>query len=884
MADVAVQQYNKILNLLDPPKDLGVDGTLSNGTHGPRLKEIIQELFWPSIPPARPVGFKGVGDTKDSIKNELGAEGIQGKPFSEYIANKASRLRILRETHSTGGDGRPSGLYISQDSGPGVDKLVKGAHIILTPGTIMDPASKTKVASPGDDFDVTNFVIEGKYSSLPTEYVEKLSMNTIITGPITMVNAVTNYHVTIPYRFGDAATDRGTIDAYLKHTDFKKATGVGVGANNDGDFFLGNDTKNTFIAVNYMDASQKNQIKKYILVKELGDTLQVSWLKYIITTSDNAKTAVESAAAPTAAQRTSAITNPYTSDKTAIVTGDTVVWYRSMVNKVPVFLTWKGETNFWRASDNDAFMIAAFKKTIREQLITDNQCVIDILKEISEMHLAAGSEQWILDLGWSRSVYQAAQSYLSRLATKLDNLNKDALIYVDNVQGIEATKEAAKKYHFNNPFVKKGGVWKPNEKVLSMLPSGDLTFSAQAFKSPSTFLTKLTNAQFFIQLPAAGGAQKGGARKSPAAKKTEATNADTAARQKKYYTDRLTEFTQGDNVELPGDYTEKLGVIRTRANRARIKRDTPTEATLITSIKDWDIFSASTDGGAPLTPKPNILYVFVRDFFPEVFTYAAMMTQAFRDLEQEGETAAARARYRKMYNAFPDVSIDLKTHYPLEYTLNVRGEMNIEGSKAGTPAATLQATKQALYLAHTFITYYDYMPSGDLLAFVNYCINNPRIVTAAELLSFNTALTEITGSNYGYVQNIVENQEGGGDEPFDPILSSAMDNYELYYSVYVQASYEDRTVNDAEFQRALLKNKRDMVVLEMKSASARQPTGISAQILRNLRLRTGMSPEEIVTNRPLYEGRMYGIAGGKRKTQKKRRSSKQNRKTRRHKK
>jgi hypothetical protein len=510
--------------------------------------------------------------------------------------------------------------------------------------------------------------------------------------------------------------------------------------------------------------------------------------------------------------------------------------------------------------------------------MSDNQCVIDILREISTMSLSAVNETWILNLGWPRAVYQEAQSYLLRFAKKLENLNKDALIYVDNVVGIEATKEAAKKYHFNNPFVKKSGIWKPNEKVLSILANGDIKFYAKAFTSPSSFNTKLTNQEFFMQLPAAGGAQRGGARKTPAIKATQALAATTPVKREKYYTERVAEFTQSDDVNLPAEYRAKLAVIRTRADRAKTKRDTPTVATPITSIKDWDIFSASTDGGAPLTPKPNVLYLFVRDFFPEVFTYAAMMTQAFRDLETDATAAIVQARYRTMYNAFPDVSIDLKTQYPLEYTFNGRGEMNIEGSEAGTPAHTLRATKEALYLAHKFITFYDYMPSEDLLAFVNYCVGNTNIFTADELASFNTSLSAIEDANYLFI----EGQEGGGDVLFDPILSSAMDNHELYYSVYVQASYEDRTVSDAEFQTALVKNKAMMKFLGMKSAQEKvKSPGISAQTLRNLRLRTGMSPEEIATNRPLYEGRMYGIAGGKRKTQKKRRSSKQNRKTRR---
>ena len=272
-----------------------------------------------------------------------------------------------------------------------------------------------------------------------------------------------------------------------------------------------------------------------------------------------------------------------------------------------------------------------------------------------------------------------------------------------------------------------------------------------------------------------------------------------------------------------------------------------------------------------MKPNDNVLYLFVRDFFPEVFTYAAMMKQAFDDLKTEtytpgGDTTASRAAardkraaYAAMSAAFPNISLGLKTQYPLEYTFNEMGQMNVEGSVPGTPDATLKATKQALYLAHKFITYYDFMPSKDLLTFVNYCVlGNHRILSADEKTAFDTALAPMTANNYAYAEYLLHNQGGGGNEKviFDPILSSAMDNYELYYSLYVQASYEDRTVTDAEFQRALIKNKGEMALLEMKSARAKQPKtmGISAQNLSKLVMKTGPSPKNLALERLLPNG------------------------------
>jgi hypothetical protein len=875
MAEEAVKQYNKILNLLDPPKDLGVDGNLTETKHGKALEPILKSLFWPEGSGALPEDFKAVGDTKNAIKKNLGAEGYEGKPLTSYIVNKANKLRILRETQSTGSDGLPTGLYISQDSGPGVEKLVKNAHIIITPGTIMDPASKTK--ENAYDYDVTNVVISGPdaFRTLPPAYIDTMNIG-VLSGPIKMTSEGSTYRVKIPYNFGPDATNTGEINALLKHSTFKKATDEAV--RDDGDFFRGNDKKNTFIASKIkgegeaarVEADGVIPIKKYILVKELGDTLQVIWLKYVIDQSDAADL-------------------PYKRDVTAIITGDTVVWYRAIVNKVPVILTYLGETNYWGAGDNEEVMIAAFKKTIRDQLITDNQCVIDIIKEISLMDLRGPTENWIWNLEWRRDTYRAAKTYLSTFAKKLENLNKDALIYVDKVTGIEATKEAAKKYHFNNPFVKKGGIWKTNEKVLSILPNGDIKFYANAFKAPTTFPTKLTNPEFFVQLPAAGGGQKGGARKTVNQKELQASTATTRTKREKYYSDRIDEFAEGGDVVLTAEYTPKLAIIQRRVALAKTKRDTASIATAdVTTIDGWSILANSSDSvHSKLRPHDNVLYLFVRDYFPEVFTYAAMMKQAFLDLEREATAAIVRARYRTMREAFPNVSLDIARQFTLEYSVSDQGKMLVTGSDAATPADTLLATKQALYLAHRFITYYDYMPSNDLLAFVNYCVGNRNILSAAEIEGFNTALTAITANNYAYVEERLGNQGGGGNT-FDPILSSAMDNYELYYSLYVQAAYEDRDVTDEEFQAELLKVEEKLTAAEVyemkkKSSNIKNDSNPSTPFGYNSNTDNASNASSVSL------GNNWRTEGGKsryRKTQKKRKSSRKQtkRKTRRHKK
>lgn len=954
---LVMRRDNRLLNLLDPPKDLAVDGALTKGTHGPRLRAFLTQLFWPTGSGDLPADFTAVGDTKNIMKRLFGStkEGAPAGTYTDYLLNKSNKMRILREKQNTGSDGRPSGMYISQDSGPGVEKLVKNARIIITPGTIMDPASKTKTNA--HDYTVTNLVDAGRYLSLPNIYIKQLNMDNIITGAITITLEGGNYRVNIPYRFkrpGVADTE-GSISALLDHTTFKKARGDTGG----GDYFQGNDTKNTFIASNLNKDAEIDTIKKYILVKELGDTLQVSWLKYIIKQSDEAVGTANAAA------------NPYTTKLTALVTGDTVVWYRSIINKVPVILTYMGETNYWGANENELVMIQAFKKTIREQLITDNQSVIDMINELIAFprYMEEGQERWLWGMPWSSQAYTAALEYLRLLVERLENLNKDALIYIDNVPTIDAAKSAAERYHFANPFVKKKTgpganqvEWKTNNKVFSFLSDGSLKFHASSFKNPGKLTTNLQKGALFVQLSTAGGGQRGGARKSLAEKIAQANDFKT------YFKARIDEFKEGGTVTLTGDYQREWTVIRNRADSVRIVRNriiNGDAGDFSNDAEAWSFYSNNSEtshGGGTFFPKNFVLYLLVRDFFPEVFSYAAVMKKGIQELTRywhEGEIQTLwtesvpwllsrpaqflgylvdttrttvepyiydpRGDYVAMLEKFPAVSIDLKTKYPLDYLQNLNGELIINHGKTGAAIQLyaneiLEATKQAIYLANEYISYFKHMPTQELANFLRYALDNRRIFSEGDLNRYSITLQP---ENYVLIPPADQAQYGGGEDlALEPVFTNAMDIYDIYYSLYVKTAYEDRIVTDDEFEKVLYQNKAtrymlalQSILLDMKeaktnavrttplksnSARVKKPNTSSpqfdpfalAKLMRGSPM-TGMSAEERASVSPLLSGSQYSnfssnaSYGGKRKyrkTQKKRKSSKKQRKTRRHKK
>ena len=443
LQDPSIKELNQLINIIDPPKDLAIstsDGDkLTEKIHGPAIKIMIKELFGSdtSLPP----GFVGVGDKKsiiiDSVERRLGLQ---------------SKLDIVREKYTTGHDARPEGLYLAQDAGP-MD-VVSNPKIIVTPGSILDPAGKTKEG-------IINLVTEGIYNTLPKEYLNKLSMS-IVTGDIKVESDTDTYKVNIPTQLGD-------INGVFNKTTFAPET----------DYFKGNPTKNKYILENI---NNTDECKKYILAKELGDTLQVIWLDYIFSTGRDIKR-----------------------DNTVIVTVDTVVCYRAIVNRVGCILTHNGKTTYFLPRTVDAAQLAAINKsfvlTVANEVLTHNESVITVIKKVisSSVGLEGNKDVWVNGQTWYPAAVVNAKKYLENtIVPKLESINRDLAVRFNTLTDLEAAKALASQpsSHFKNPFIlTKEGYYKTINSVI-LLTEG-VPFIAKLFQA-STFGNERPRRGFFV--------------------------------------------------------------------------------------------------------------------------------------------------------------------------------------------------------------------------------------------------------------------------------------------------------------------------------------------------------------------------------------------------
>lgn len=895
----AVKNKNEKINIYDPPKDLYAEGNLTYATHGAVVKELIETLFSPRE--KLPKTFKSIGDTKDALKDALGTA------FMEGLQKDSARLKILREKSTSGHDPKPTGLYVSQDSGPAPSKLVNSPKLIITPGTILDSATKTKKGADP---------LVGKYGTLPPSYIDEVSMKNVIVGPIEMKEASGTYTITIPTNIGvsgkgagaGAAAEAGKIVGKLSSTTYKPISEKG-----DDLYFKGNDTKNAYIEENYEDATAKDNMMKYILVKELGDTLQVLWLKYIINESEKIKKTVIN---PETKKLEEVEVSKYTIGNSVITTGDTVVWYRCIINKVPVIVTYMGETFLYKAGDN-AYMVASFIKTIREETIKQNLSVINTLKAIIKVPKDGG--KWITELSWDEAPYRAAVNYLTNIIPKLENFNKDADIYFDNVTTIDAAQNAAARHHFENPFtLNKNNVWKTNNMVTQIFP--DVPFYAASFK-PLSIISSLAKIREFKQV--------GGGPKKVVTAVGRATNEEKEAEAKtltpeKYFAKRLAEWDIPEDVayEIPEEISKGVSdpTKYVEGNSDTFMSYNQNEAYYFWASNTQDVSVKTKKKSILLNEKPFFLYVFVKENFPQIFTYASMMRKAVKGANSEG-----LLHYEKKFSfeyveddgedggILGEMKIVSKTNELTSVKTNymdlVQEQVAIEAEKFTGGAITRKIRKgiekdayktvyqeiekekdakeafsktwEAINLAMQLTDDFPVLLTQELADFFTYL----RFILPSE-----TAAVAVSGAGAGSSSTVTSSKgkHGGGPKSFNPVTSKAIDYYELYYTLLVKASYENRNVTEEEFMDEILSREEDIQsrFREEKESQKKFMTQIQ-QTPQSMKTGTPTAPSKF--GKRSFESSGMNIPrlvfGGKRrykKTQKKKRKSSK-RKTRKHK-
>ena len=320
MAD-EIKYFNRLINCIDPAKDAKIATTrgqqLTSARHGAFIVEnIIVPLFHPEELQDIDRGkLVGVGDNKSYIEQRIN---------SFFTLNDLPKIQIHRIGFTdTGFDPRTDDMHIAHDAGPGPEKLFSGYTLVLTPASVLDPATRGRRHTA---------MIDGlsAASSLSPTILNQFALSDAVKA--ISFNPGRQYEFNIKTSIADVEQ----MDITFSHA-FKE-----VGS----DWCAGNPKKNQFLFDHWEDDEKLGEIQFYFLMKLLGDTLQVAWLKQTI--SEHA----------------------LDKSKTAICTNDTDVWLRSIINGVSSVFTKGAVTIFYPVASSDAARRAS-EVLLRQKYISD---------------------------------------------------------------------------------------------------------------------------------------------------------------------------------------------------------------------------------------------------------------------------------------------------------------------------------------------------------------------------------------------------------------------------------------------------------------------------------------------------------------------------------
>ena len=906
---ITIQSENRTLNIYDPPKDLHAGNfTTTNFTDENRnnLTTIIKELFSPSAPlPGKPGEYLPIADTKKLLMSTFGFQNKAGGTYSEWIANKLNSLIILREKHSSGQDPRPTGLYVSQDTGP--NDVVTDPKFIITPGTVIDPAGKTKKNPDGTPADYSPI---DEYPSLPKGFIDTLDMGHIIEYfKVTKNPENTQFTVELKTTFegGD------NIDVILDGNFEPSSSSVNK------DYYKGNPTKNKYIvdyAARLKENAIKKQVKKFLLIKELGDTFQVQWLNYMFQTpplTSRLATSSTTTTTSTAATAATGGTSRFNRGNTVIITNDTVVFYRSLINKVPVILTYRGNSRFYSARNvtgsDKLVMEAALILTRRKEVIRHNTSVINLIEDVI-VKAPTDKTSWIGGVSWDPPKQKIAVAYLRKLKEQLTFLNNDIDIYFNIISTIEAADTLSANSHFIAPFVWcKAGYYKPINTILSLVQDGRIKFTTYLFTKNSLTTKRLTDSTLFETLyteselqsfgttqRAGGGIQRGGARRDLGSKqRLKETDVDTKEKVLALLNKSVSEFKEPWGLTLyemdPSIFAGAIGV-------QSLITPPVGNAIEITERKKWEGNNGSLHTKIDLKFHTFFLYTYVRDFYPEIFTFAYVVKKAYKYIVRynEASTVVGAGARRAVLSLIPVATglldegfSNVPDNKSLKEAYDVDGRYNDDNkflyhSPPDYPDypifdkpqknAAFEGTYEAIALAKFFV---DSFPSLQTKHLANFF---------AEMSYF--LLPQVPDSvSRGIGENEnrpIEIQQGGGEGQIHPIASMAMDIYEIYYSLAIKGAYEGRNeVTNEELDRAVEKNIGIILQqIESQLMSGMQTPYVKKRSTVSAPFKNKRSTISNMSNNPV----MAISFGGKRrykKTQKKKKRKLSKRNTRKHK-
>lgn len=735
-----VKEINNLVNFYDPPKDLHDAPGLTNKLHADEIKDAMEGLFRKSVPvPWVAVGKKiGARKTLDIIKEAIEANAVLKKVIDE-------RQLIIRINHTSGHSPKPDGLCLAQDCGP-VD-IVSNARLIITPGSIIDPAGKTKEVSRNGLYTVSNIV--RATNNLPKSFLDAIDMGFIESVKLDK-EANGDYKITI------VINGVGTITEIFDSKTFSPS-----GGGDDPSFFAGNPKKNKKIAAlikEYQDDPSKKKknlikIQHYLLCKELGDTLQIIWLKHIFALG-NIKTDDDIIILKT---------------NTVMGTTDEGVLYRCIINSVGVIHTIDhgGITHMYMPKDltgDDLVKLVQQQiEQIQKDVIGQNITVIDNLQAI--INSPRGDDSWIETAKWgnkqssvSLTYREYAKNLLEKLVTALnlynDNLNRrfDGLIAsivlrnteAENNTIIQTAKEMAKDERFREPFIDCRNSYYKIKSITAIVYNRKIKFDPKRFTETSI---KNYSETWTSELAGGGKYMIGGDIKDSIIRKSR--------QQLKY----LTTDAERDQYKMP----ESMNTILTA--------------------------NVPLGLGVPTLDR-YFLFYFIREFIPELCAYAQFMKAGLLE---------ARIQIDSTHNNYIDIFNDTKIEYrwlennqiqvgaytETELSKDVF-ELQIEVFPAARGEEYFTVAKEIIKYSDLFIKLFPSFNTKIITDFFNYIHTN--------------VLSHVRGSFYDISNATLRNieahvnlsgLEGGGitEEQLDKAASIAIDSYDLYYESLIKSAY-----------------------------------------------------------------------------------------------
>jgi hypothetical protein len=272
----------------------------------------------------------GVGNSTDVLKKMI----LTADMLGTMNLNKQQITRLSRNA-SGNDDARPKDMFLAYDCGPLPQDIASSYKIVLTPAAILDRATR--------DMDFKDKIVMLRDSStFSNKLLKELAMDD------TIESIVFNGKVGSTYQFTFKTTIPGYEEKVVEYTsEFKPHSKEAVNCSND--------KKNEYIRAHYTDASELSYIKFLVLLKELGDTLLVVWLKQAIEDKEHGLTA----------------------DKTAITTIDTTVWLRSLVNGVSCILTDE------KGANTTLYPVLVSAETIKAANTFIKKQLLQLLKEVN---------------------------------------------------------------------------------------------------------------------------------------------------------------------------------------------------------------------------------------------------------------------------------------------------------------------------------------------------------------------------------------------------------------------------------------------------------------------------------------------------------------------